>query len=95
MSAFFFAESIWQKNYLIYHKKLTELQQTNNISLTAKKGKLSDLCSVINWLFIILVRLVSKKLSMSLDVGIFFYSIEPINDKTSLLKTIGCSTLTT
>ena len=36
-------------------KSLTYLQQSNNKSLTAKNLKLYHLCSIINWLFIILV----------------------------------------
>jgi hypothetical protein len=42
-------------------RNLTYLQQSNNKSLTTKKGKVYDLCRVINWLFIIMV-LVSKKI---------------------------------
>jgi len=36
-------------------ENLTVLQQSNNISLTTLSIKLSDICKVINWLFIILV----------------------------------------
>jgi hypothetical protein len=34
-------------------KNLTLLQQTNNKILTEGNGNISDLCGVINWLFII------------------------------------------
>lgn len=47
------------------------MQQTNNKTLTAADGYISDLCRVINWLFIIWFWLV-KELPVSQDAGIFF-----------------------
>jgi hypothetical protein len=62
---------------LFFIKNLTNLQQSNNKSLTAKIEKVPHLCSVINWLFIILV-LVSKK-NVSQIAGHFFLKISREN----------------
>jgi hypothetical protein len=59
----------------IFHKKntkkLTKLQQTNNIKLTVLQSIIYNLCSVINWLFIILVLVSYENADSSRVVGIF------------------------
>src|SRR5512133_1363689 len=56
-----FRKSVFIGNKRLKLKNLTYIQQSNNKILTAKCLNMSDLCRVINWLFIILV-LVSKKI---------------------------------
>ncbi|MFQ3174538.1 MAG: hypothetical protein ACI87N_002019 [Flavobacteriales bacterium] len=66
-----------QDNYVLTVlklKNLTLIQQTNNKILTEAKGNISDICSVINWLFIIWFWLV-KELPASKDAGIFYYEV--------------------
>lgn len=43
-----------------YLEKLTFIQQTNNKILTTKRPLISDICKVINWLFIIWFWLVKE-----------------------------------
>lgn len=82
------------ENKVLKVKNLTYCQQSNNTILTTKQELLSDLCRVINWLFIILVLVSYKNAGVLLDTGIFYFVVF-INERTAALKALGCSTFTT
>jgi hypothetical protein len=67
---------------------------SNNNSLTTKNKHYTDLCRVINWLFITLVLVSYKNACIYLEQA-FFYLVVCIKDKTAVLKALGCSTFTT